>query len=239
MRLRISERNATQSATYGPCARRRERNHTGHPPKRALFSMTHSARTPMAASVTSARDARPVFDMLSSTCHAAGRIRITRVVSRSGTRLGCPDNRRVRSLADPEDLLLHLGQPLRGARCHSQTARSAVLARTSKPTSTARSPRACGTRAASVVKRKYCAALPARSVRSHHHDADVQPELHGREQQLRQVLEAQPRLDLENEPQPSKVDALRAGLRTAERHTAAVRCGGKLVRGGAPRRGTD
>ena len=35
-----------------------------------LFSITHSARSPIAASVISARDGRPVFASVSSTCVA-------------------------------------------------------------------------------------------------------------------------------------------------------------------------
>ena len=56
-----------------------------------LLSMTHSARCAMAASVTSARDGWPVRAKLVE-------------------HLGRPDHRQVCRLAQPQDLLLHLGQ---------------------------------------------------------------------------------------------------------------------------------
>jgi hypothetical protein len=53
MRLRISSRTPTAAKTWGP-----------------LFSMTHSARSPIAASVISDRDGIPFFERLSRTCVA-------------------------------------------------------------------------------------------------------------------------------------------------------------------------
>ena len=61
-----------------------------------LLSMTHSARCDIAASVISAREGWPVL-------------------RQALEHLRRPDHRHVRGLADPQDLLLHLGQALEAA----------------------------------------------------------------------------------------------------------------------------
>ena len=76
IRLRMSSRTRIASTMWGP-----------------LLSMTHSARSPIAASVISARDGAPV------------RASVVEHLRR-------PDHRDVRGLAEPEDLLLDLGEPL-------------------------------------------------------------------------------------------------------------------------------